>query len=532
MCQQHNLLVEPCITTANNAPCTLPGVLAALVRDEVDSFTALRPHQVMFWHMFCVQLGALALYKAGIAEIPQNEVRWCELLRGLTPDYPNDEPWSLIVGNWSKPAFLQPPVPEGFELKSEMATPDALDLLITSRNHDLKRAIARQGVMEDWLFALVTLQTGEGYNGTGNYGIARMNGGSSSRPMQCLAPLCSDVAKDMSIRAGLWFQRDVKVMLRARSSGMVESNLCFDETNGKTLLWIDAWPNDSQFQLHDLDPWFIEVCRRVRLKLNCGTIAAVGGNSKHTRINAKAQNGAIGDPWAPVHKTDNKSLTLGTDGDFGYKKTVELLLSGDWKKPLLGNFNEELDKGTLAVVLSAMSRGNSKTEGLKVRIIPLDGEVSRVLGPSQEKIHQLARTQSDEISWFEKALRDALVLAAAQGEQNRINRDLYAYAYKPVKSLDRYADEIFFEHLWARFEAQQSGKDALIREETAFAKKLWKRTQFIFESALPTMPCSSLFRPRAEVRARRALKSKELRCNFPVVLNPSVSNKRAIANAG
>ena len=66
-------------------------------------------------------------------------------------------------------------------------------MLITSRNHDLKQNVARQAEPEDWVFALVSLQTSEGYGGSGNQGIARMNGGSSSRPMLGLAPAQSGI---------------------------------------------------------------------------------------------------------------------------------------------------------------------------------------------------------------------------------------------------------------------------------------------------------------------------------------------------
>ena len=529
MCRQHNLLVEPCLAAAEKS-YTLPGVLAALARDEIDSFTALRPHQAMFWHMFCVQLGALALYGKGTTDIPEDEDQWRGLLRAMTLQYPDDQPWSLVVEDTSKPAFMQPPVPEGLELKSGIATPDALDLLITSRNHDLKQTVARQATVEDWVFALVTLQTGEGYGGRDNHGIARMNGGSSSRPMQSLAPLCGDRSRNMHIRPGLWFRREVGILLRTRSPGAGEARLDFNETDGKALLWLDPWSHDTQLQIRELDPWFIEICRRVRLDSSLGNIVAVRGKSQLSRINAKALNGVVDDPWAPVHKTENKSLTLG-GGDFDYRKTVELLFSGDWEIPLLGKFDKACDQGTLAVVFSALSRGNSKTEGLKLRIIPLSGKVTRELGPRRGELHDLAKQQVETIVCFAKALKYALVLVVARGERSNIKKIYYDYTGKSAKSLDRYADEIFFEHLWARFEAQDVGPEALHRQEIAFARKLWKRVQVIFDDALPTMPCSSLFRPRAEVRARRTLRSKDVYNRFPEVFNPKTTEE-ATANAG
>jgi len=105
--------------------------------------------------MFLVQLAALALHRAGASQLPQTEPEWAQALRGLTPEFPEDEPWRLVVDDWSKPAFLQPPVPAGVTLKTEISTPDALDLLITSRNHDLKQAVAHESDAQDWVIALV-----------------------------------------------------------------------------------------------------------------------------------------------------------------------------------------------------------------------------------------------------------------------------------------------------------------------------------------------------------------------------------------
>ena len=84
---------------------TLPGVLAALMRDEVLCFPALRPHQRHAWHAFLAQLGAVAALRAGRAEPPDDEEGWRGLLRGLTPGYPDDAPWRLVAPP-DQPALL------------------------------------------------------------------------------------------------------------------------------------------------------------------------------------------------------------------------------------------------------------------------------------------------------------------------------------------------------------------------------------------------------------------------------------------
>lgn len=124
---------------------SLPGLLAAMARDEVRSFPALRPHQRPAWHMFLVQLAARALWTAGREDLPKIEADWRDLLLALTAG--DAGPWAL-VGPDDKPAFMQPPAPLGLNWKP-VETPDALDMLITSRNHDLKQQIARDASAED-----------------------------------------------------------------------------------------------------------------------------------------------------------------------------------------------------------------------------------------------------------------------------------------------------------------------------------------------------------------------------------------------
>jgi CRISPR system Cascade subunit CasA len=513
----NNLLAQPLIHAAPHGYVTLPSLLAALARDEVVSLPALRPHQRPAWHMFLVQLAALALHGAGETQPPQDEEGWLRLLRGLTPDFPDDEPWRLAAADWSKPAFLQPPVPEGLELGTEIPSADALDLLITSRNHDLKQTIARLSEPQDWIFALVSLQTGEGYGGAGNQGIARMNGGSSSRPFLGLAPRDVSAQRTVAVRSGAHFSRDVRVMLDTRAQQLERwSHLSYPEMGGLGLTWLAPWPEGEQLQLGQLDIWFIEVCRRVRLTEGPRGLAGWRGISKATRINAKHVNGAVGDPWAPVHKTGNKSLTLG-DGDFDYRKLTELLLSGDWERPILAcpaSFEGDSDEQVL--IAEALARGNSKTEGFKSRLVPIGGKISRMLSleEQREKLHAIAQTQAGDIGHFKKALSVALALVAARGDSESLKKDHYAFTAQAQAQLDREADTIFFPHLWARFEAEDHGSKAIAEKRKTFAAALHPKARMMFEAALPSIPCASIFRPRAEARARSAFRAV-VRKHFP-----------------
>jgi CRISPR system Cascade subunit CasA len=114
-----------------------------------------------------------------------------------------------------------------------------------------------------------------------------------------------------AVRPGAHFRRDVHVLLQTRTAQLERYGyLGYRETSQLGLTWVAKWPEGEQLQLNEIDIWFIEVCRRVRLQANPDGLTGWKGNSKATRISAKHLNGALGDPWAPVHKTDNKSFTL------------------------------------------------------------------------------------------------------------------------------------------------------------------------------------------------------------------------------
>ena len=228
--------------------------------------------------------------------------------------------------------------------------------------------------------------------GAGGYnGIARMNRGSSSRPMLGLAP-----AKygDTSINPSAWWARDVQRLLAARKTGQVRG---VGTSGGQALLWCVDWPEGEQLDLRNLDPWFIEVSRRVRLGDEGAAVSARRSRSKGTRIDAKAFKGNVGDPWAPVHKSEEKSLTL-SSGDFDYTRLCELLFSGNWSVPLLA-LHERDEDGDMLLVAEALSRGNSKTYGFKSRVVPVPGRVVPLL--SLPTLATCSKAQMEEITVFD-----------------------------------------------------------------------------------------------------------------------------------
>ena len=494
-----NLLTEPVISVSSTERLSLPALLAAMARGNVTQFSALRPHQRPSWHMFLVQLAALAVWTAKRIDVPDESTAWTHLLRGLTPDHADDAPWCMVVENRAKPGFLQPPAPENLKW-SPVATPDALDLLITARNHDIKQSVARDATIEYWLFALVSLQTSAGYDGKGNYGIARMNGGSSSRPMLGLAP-----AQDRNFRLNpsAWWVRDVQQLLARRKAG---DGLEFGRIGGPALLWCLDWPEGEQLDLRQIDPWFIEICRRVRLIGAEQAWSVLRATSTTARIDAKMFHGNVGDPWVPVHISEGKSLTLGS-GDFHYKQLRELMFGGDWRVPVLATLGPNEQIGDKLLVAEALSRGNCKTEGFKSRIVPVPDGVVRLF--QSRTAAKLSAEQMEEIKAFDEALRNAVALLAARGDQGSMRKAQYGFSRPTSKRFDRTADRLFFPHLWKRLAADNSD-DPKAADDAGheFRRVLFHAAKAELTAALPGIPCAAIQRPKAEARAWRAFHAR------------------------
>ena len=509
-----NLLTASLIAVSDGEKLSLPGLLAALARDEVRGFPAMRPHQRAAWHMFLVQLAALAAWKAGWSELPDDPAPWADAIRRLSPDWTDDEPWRLVVPDRTRPAFMQAPDPGALKWEP-VATPDALDLLVASKNHDHKRTVMWEAEPQDWIFALVSLQTADGYIGKFNYGIARMNGGYGSRPMVSLANGRAGEPKSTAVPVSAWWRRDASRLLRAR---VYESNRKphIGQVGGTPILWTLGWPEREQLSLDDMDPLFIEICRRVRFSESNGVISASRANSRLARCNANTKEidlkGHTGDPWAPVSKGGEKDacLSIGAGG-FNYRKLCELLFSGDWTTPYYSDHGEsESDGAGLLLVAEALARGQGKTQGFKSRVVHIPDRARGFLKSKQ--CGDVAKAQIEEIKAFDGALRYALAVASAGGEPGKVSKKHYQCAATAQGRFDQKADRIFFRSLWRRMDARTDGAEAVANAKLEFLQALHDAAKTELESALPTVPCASIQRPRAEYRARAIFRSK-LRAN-------------------
>lgn len=491
MTLQYSLLDEPLIRArlvdgGQFVQYSLPGLFVALARDEVRDFPALRPHQRHPWHAFLVQLAAMALHHAKQDQPFETEQEWKGALLALTPEHPDGAAWCLISPH-DKPAFMQAPVQGGIVSgwKNTLYAPDELDMLVTSKNHDLKQARMRQAQLDDWVMALISLQTQEGFLGAGNYGISRMNGGFASRPAIGVVP------------KGHWgrrWQRDVAALLNHRDE--IVEHMGLRNENGIGLLWLATWSGENSLAFSSLDPFYIEFCRRIRLiRLDADlTIGAIATGSKAARVEAKERNGITGDPWMPIDTAAGKALTIGADG-FHYKLAAELLFGNKFRHPIA----QELDAadGTEGIVVLAqgVTRGQGKTEGYHERRIPISPKVRRLF--IQKQTDSLAKIAGDRVDAIGK-MRSVLWTALAALFDQGTAKDKFSDSAKNktgyfTKSFEQVEDSRFFDELNAEIESDDPEKARL-----QWLLSMANRAEAILKNAFIAGPQSGERRYRAQ----------------------------------
>lgn len=474
---------------------SLPELLALLVEDHVEAFPALRPHQRHVWHAFLVQVSLLALGpSADGGDLPADAAGWAVALRALTPEFPDDEPWTLVVDDLSKPAFLQPPVPEGTlaGFKNRFLAPDELDMLVTAKNHDLKAATMTGGLPDDWLLALLSLQTQEGFLGAGNYGVSRMNGGFSSRPGIGLQPA-----------AGSRFSRDLRVLRRLLVAHEEEEPRPewqpYADDPKRGLVWLQAWDGTARLPQAELHPLYVEICRRVRLTAERGAIVARQTGTKAARI-APIVGGGTGDPWTPVSTKDGTALTVPADG-FSYRRMIRLLFSRDFKLPPLAE-PQPGERGAMTLVARALTRGQGKTEGYHERHVLIPEKfVLGVFGGDRPRFAEAAQQRVAIIGELEQSLMHA-ARTLVQGAPESVSMDAARNSFvEPLRGrLQAHADFIFFDGLFE--EAILTG-DALQTARRPWMDDLKSFARDLLVEAGQGLPVSSERRPRARAVAER-----------------------------
>lgn len=499
-----NLLTDPLLrveTPEGLERMTLPGLMAALGQDRVEALTGIQRHQEDAFHVFLCQLGATILARNGDADPVRTEDYWRDGLRRLAGEA-GDDAWTLVVEDLSKPAFMQPPLPKGDhgKLKWLGDTPDALDLLPTSKNHDLKQSRAANNESDEWIYALVSLQTMSGYYGRGNPGIARMNSGFGNRPI---------VEVVHSLQSGTRFC-DALTRLMGHRRRCIDGPWGYKE-DGIALLWTIEWDGKSSLPLAGLDPNHIEIARRVRLSGNESIIYARAVPSDSSRIDAKALNGLIGDAWLPIDlgqekkggkPAEAKALTVSPNG-----------LTADLLRRLLFADRIELSplqqpipdrEGPVWLSVSVLVRGQGTTDGFHERRIAIpEAQRPRLFGASapSDPLSDLAKNMIATAGQMQNKVLKPAVFHLLEGAPEKINFDrdsAQAWWESFARSYSQRWSDDYFPFLW------QTPKSFDVEDRLdAWRLQLKSHAQAVLHDAFDALPQHSGRRWRARCEAER-----------------------------
>jgi len=467
--------------------CTLPGLLERLSLGFEGNLTHLAVYQQHAVYSFLVQLAAIALFRAGQTDPFLTEENWRNALVRLLPKTYQEtcDPFCLIVKDLKAPGFMQPPVPEGnVDGWKTHACPDSLDVLVTSKNHDVKMARVSRASVDHWIYALISDQTMQGFKGQGHYGIARMNSGTGTRSCMTFAAGPTFVER---------FRRDVKILLENRAAIVMEHGY---DTSGKglALTWLKPWNGYDQLHFKELDPFFIESCARIRMEIEGKSLVARKIHVKRAHIDAEETRGNVGDPWTPTRIKDGAALTVERSGFF-YDTVVDLLLSEDYQRPITAVYRPE-DGRTPIVFFQALARTQGKTLGMHTRAISLgSNQLAYSLSDpvARADLYERAKAMIETAATVKKCILKPSVLFFVQATPDKIDfKDSRDDAL--MREFDDSVDAVFFDHLFAEATPPDPLRWTYLLLDLAYS---------LFQKATQSLPVPWARRLKAEVLAEQ-----------------------------
>lgn len=494
-----NLLTDPLFRVRladTKQGVSLPELLSLLGEDRVESLPSLQRHQEDAFHIFLCYLAGAVLDRQGRVEPRQSAGFWREGIRALTATEGcnNDDAWTLVVDDTTRPAFLQPPAPSRavFEqdYKPKAATPDALDVLQTAKNHDIKASRGSPDEQEAWCYALLTLQSQIGFLGAGNQGIARMNGGFGSRPCVGFIP---------RHRFGARFLHDLPVLLHQRSTLLDEPYPYGSQ--GMVLLWLPPWDGETALPLTALDPFFLEIARRIRLLSDTNGYQAMSATASSTRIAAREQKGNLGDPWIPINSKTGGALTVPASG-----LTPELLrnlLFSDAGFQAAAMQEAPVGRGSGWFSAAVLVRGQGTTDGFHEAAVRIPERARSVLfgkTPLRDRLATLSKNGLDMASAIQyRALQPAL-FALMEGGPKDINlekREIGEWAKNAAAPFVQAWHPLYFDWLWSTLD--QSDDSTAIKP---WFDRLRRLAETALDQAIQRAPQRHSRGYRARIKAR------------------------------
>lgn len=382
---------------------TLPGLLAALGEDRVETFTGIQRHQEEAFHVFLCSLAAAILARRGDTDPRQDEGYWRDGLRGLA-GAAGDDAWTLVVEDLGKPAFMQPPA-TGIVFSKTSCCPDAFDTTEIAKNHDLKLARGERTEPDLWVYVLVSSNLNAAYSKGGRDGFYFATPKAKKNRVGRVY-----VRPTIAGKLGRQWLFDVSCLLAYRPAILDKAYGYF--ADGIVLTWTWQWKAKPQLQFHDLDPFFLETTRQHRLFVVDGEVEGRLAPSLEPLIHCPPSLvGNIGDPYVPVDMSDDSAISV---SDRGWRADLlrALVFEELIQSPLL-QIAKTTATGGLLLRCSSIARSRRGTEGCHFRDLSIPKAVIVFFNSSKstvEPVAEISRAAIAEVAGkIERVLSTALL---------------------------------------------------------------------------------------------------------------------------
>jgi hypothetical protein len=432
---------------------TLPGALQKLSEGDVSEIADVKEYQVSAIEFFFAQLGVLAidLTEDGKGVSPGLEVWRNRLLHLASP-----ECWDLFNPDSTIPAFLQPGMSaDDFASVDESKTvwyPDDMGTLFKSKNHGVKFSSMSVPSSWNWIVSLIEIQTMTAYEGAGNYGHQRMNGGYSYR-------FKAGIYENLTA-SGRWLS-DVNKVLSGLDDIYVKYPH-FDRCGKRVpLAWAFEWDGIEPLHTKDMHPLFIDTNRRLRLIIAEGKLACVRKTSSSMRVFDLKLNGAYGDPWAPL--STKRAVEKESAENLGYRALFLPEISLETLCNII--FGQNGFEMSLTQIPSRDQRGKDclfeikflgksqgKTEGFHSILVPIPTKAVAGLG-KRSAMESFGKSSGDLLQLArgaQRALKIGIDTLCVNGSGKSADKSLVAAGLqeKTSGSLKKAIQANFFEYLW------------------------------------------------------------------------------------
>lgn len=365
-----NLLTTPLLTTAaslvrgaGRRQVTLPELLLGIYNGERGCELVRAPHAAQdAIDATLITLLALALREHASSSPSPSEESLTDALMEVAGGDARAYDALADIDDPEKPAFFQPPSHQrtmkaaGFSEKFVAASD--LTPRVYAKNHDHKLMVSLgRDTLEDWLLALIGIQTQASFMGRGNRAIARKFSSIGARVIATAHPANKARSQCMG------------EMARALAAAYR------DTPRGRpALLYTLSFEKDSASLLpSEVDPLFIECARRYKLiEAMDGRYTLHGASSRHDRLDGnKSRHGVVGsDPFGVTlfdERLDASKAYNPAGGRVHGVKTLLSMVSGRaFTLGLLADPFTAPSHGArvMAFTLGGVNSGQGKTGGL------------------------------------------------------------------------------------------------------------------------------------------------------------------------